>query len=253
MAKDLLALLWRDSSGALASGRRGPRARHSTGDVITKAIELADERGLETVTIRGLADSLGMTPMSVYTHVNSRDDLLVLMVDLVHARMPGADGSQRDWRKAVVQIAESNRLLLRAHPWILEIDDPRTVIGPGTIAKYDRELHAFDGADLDDVRRDAALTFVLGFARQAAARFTEHRRSQEFAAGWEHIAERLSGHLEGAHPLAQRVGRAAGEALGSPYDADAAWEFGLARVIAGLADVIENSEDGAAAGRSLTA
>lgn len=243
MARDLLDLLWRDDPRATAVGRRGPRSRHSTGEVVEQAIALADERGLAAVTIRSLADSLGMTTMSVYTHVNSRDDLLVLMVDLVNARMPEPVDRSHGWRAAVVDLAESNLSLLRTHPWVLDVDDPRSAIGPGTIAKYDRELHVFDGAGLDDVRRDAALTFVLGFARQAAARLVEHRRSAEFGADWQQVAGRLTGYLGDAHPLAQTVGRAAGEASGSPYDADAAWEFGLARVVAGLADEIENGQE----------
>lgn len=240
MARDLLDLLWRESPKAALAGRRGPRSRVSTQDVVGTAVERADAGGLEAVTIRALADALQITTMSVYTHVNSRDDMLVLMVDEIHGRLAGASKKRHPgWRERVEDVAESNLTMLRDHPWMLEVDDPRTVLGPGTIAKYDRELHAFDGTGIEGARRDAALTFVLGFARGSAARIVEHRRSAEFGEGWHDIADRLGAYLGDAHPLAQSVGRAAGEAAGSPYDADAAWEFGLPRVIAGLADVIE--------------
>lgn len=234
MAKDLLDLLWRDSPSAAPSGRRGPRSRRSTGEVVQRAIEIADAAGLGALTIRSLAESIEMTTMSVYTHVNSRDDLLVLMADHVHARMPRPSYDAQPWQSRVRAIAESNLALLRAHGWMLEVDDPRVVLGPGTIAKYDHELHAFDGTGLDDVRRDAALTFVLGFAHDAASRLAAHRRSVEFGGDWERVAARLQTFLGDAHPLAQSVGRAAGEAMGAPYDVDAAWAFGLDRIIAGL-------------------
>ena len=55
--------------------------------MVAAAISLADTDGLGAVTVRALAQALGMTAMSVYTHVNSRHDLLVLMVDDAHAQM----------------------------------------------------------------------------------------------------------------------------------------------------------------------
>jgi AcrR family transcriptional regulator len=197
-------------------------------------VAIADAAGLGALTIRSLAESIQMTTMSVYTHVNSRDDLLVLMADHVHARMPRPAHDSQPWQSRVREVAESNLSMLRVHEWMLEVDDPRIVLGPGTIAKYDHELHAFDGTGLDGVRRDAALTFVLGFARDAASRVAVHRKSLEFGGAWERVADRLQTYLGDAHPLAQSVGRAAGEAMGAPYDVDAAWAFGLGRVIAGL-------------------
>lgn len=239
MVKDLLDLLWRDSASAAQGRRRGPRSRRSTGEVVDRAVEIADTAGLGALTIRSLAESLEMTTMSVYTHVNSRNDLLVLMADQVHAQMPGLSHEPQSWQHRVRDVAETNLSMLRAHGWMLEIDDARVVLGPGTIAKYDHELHAFDGTGLDDVRRDAALTFVLGFARDAASRFAAQRKSREFGDDWEHVADRLQAYLGDAHPLAQSVGRAAGESMGAPYDVDTAWTFGLGRIVAGLDAEIE--------------
>src|SRR3546814_4852682 len=59
----------------------------STGTVVDAATRLADADGLAAVTIRRLASELEVSTMSVYTHVNSRDDLLVLMADAAHAGM----------------------------------------------------------------------------------------------------------------------------------------------------------------------
>ena len=81
MSKPLVDLLWRTHPDAPGAGARGPRARHSVSDVVECAVGLADRSGLESVTIRAVAASLGMSTMSVYTHVNGHDDLLVLMAE----------------------------------------------------------------------------------------------------------------------------------------------------------------------------
>jgi AcrR family transcriptional regulator len=238
MAKNLVDLLWRDDSVA-AGGRRGPRARHSTAEVVSRAIELADRDGLDAVTIRALAQSLELPPMSIYTHVNTRADLLVLMIDEVHSRMIARPVAEAGWPARVRAVAEDNLDLLRGHIWLLDIADQRAALGPGTIAKYDRELHAFDGTGLRDVERDAALSFVLDFARAAARRMRENAEKEQLGAFWAEAGPRLSTHLGERHPLAQSVGQAAGESLGAAYDADVAWGFGLARVLDGLRALIE--------------
>lgn len=234
----LVDLLWRDSPGAPTGGRRGPKAKHSTGDVVTEAVSVADAGGLAAVTIRGLAQALGMSTMSIYTHVNSRDDLLALMADHAHARMPLAPFGRTEWRSRARRMAEDNLALLRAHPWLLDIDDPRVALGPGTIAKYEHELHVFDGTALGDIDRDAALTFVLDFVRSSAGRIVRTPAHPDFGDLWEQSADRMASYLGEDFPLAQRVGRAAGESMSAPYDAERAWQFGLARVIDGLTELV---------------
>jgi AcrR family transcriptional regulator len=197
---------------------------------------MADRSGLEAVTVRALSESLGMSTMSVYTHVETRDDLLVLMGDAVHASMLFPSFGRSGWRTRVRRVAEANLALLVAHPWLLQIRDPRIALGPGTIAKYDHELHAFDGTGLDDVRRDAALTFLLDFVRSSAA--AQLASTGDFGPVWAAAAGRLEHYVGDRYPLARRVGRAAGEHLGAPYGPAAACTFGVERVIAGLADVV---------------
>jgi AcrR family transcriptional regulator len=235
MPRPLIDLLWRKHPLAPSGGRRGPRSRVATGSVVEAAVRLADAHGLATVTIRSLAAELGVSTMSVYTHVNSRDDLLVLMADHAHLAAEQPDYGRRGWRSRVALVATANRTLLRAHPWLLEIDDQRTALGPGTIAKYDHELGAFEQLGLDDLTRDAALTFVLDFARASVRAALADARSEDLAEHWPEWGPRLAHYLGDDFPLAQRVGAAAGEAQSGVRDADFAWEFGLARVLDALA------------------
>ena len=81
MARELIDLLWRDHPLAPKGGTRGPRAKVTTSQAVDVAISVANTDGLDAVTVRRLAAELGISGMAVYTHVGSRDDLLVLMVD----------------------------------------------------------------------------------------------------------------------------------------------------------------------------
>lgn len=234
---ELIDVLWRDELPPVPA-RRGPRPRLSAGQVVEQAVAIADEGGLEAVSIRTLAQRLGSTPMSLYTYVDSREDLLVLMTDHVHSPRPADEAVDLEmpWRERVQRIAEHNRTLLIEHPWLLDVHDPRTVLGPGVIAKYDRELAAFDDLPLTDPQRDAVLSHVLDFARSGARRLLDQRSAGGL--DWSRTGERLAQHLGDRYPLAQRVGAAAGAELGAAYDADAAWRFGVQRLLDGLAPIL---------------
>jgi AcrR family transcriptional regulator len=235
MPRELIDLLWRDHPSAPQGGTRGPRSRVTTGAVVDAACALADAEGLAAVTVRRLGDALGISTMSVYTHVNGRDDLLVLMADVAAARMPLPAHGDAGWRTRVRRVADANLALHLEHPWLLEIEDDRTAFGPGTIAKYDHELHALDPLHLGDVARDAALTLVLDFVRGVARARRRDPRADEMSRVWARWAGRLAEYLGDDHPLAQRVGGAAGEEMNAPFSPAHAWEFGMARVLDGLA------------------
>ncbi|AXE38025.1 TetR/AcrR family transcriptional regulator [Acidipropionibacterium virtanenii] len=240
MPGPLIDLLWREHPDAPSTGSRGPRARHSLSDVVSRAMALADESGLGSLTMRSLAASLGVSPMSIYTHVTTRADLVVLMADAAHAGMPLPSFGRSGWRRRATRTAEANLALFLAHRWLLDVRDPRVALGPGTITKYDHELHIFDGTPLDDVQRDAALTFLLDFVASSAASRLES--SSSFEPIWAQSAAGLQHYLADGFPLARRIGQAAGEHMGAPYSASQAWAFGLDRVLAGLAEIIEADE-----------
>jgi AcrR family transcriptional regulator len=238
-----LKLLWREA-GSTAT-RRGPRQGLSVEDVVATAISVADTDGLAAVTMRQVAHALGVVPMSLYTYVPGKAELLDLMLDTVYAQMPRADVSGRPWRERLAAIAQENRDLFDRHPWVAEVATHRPPLGPGLMAKYEHELAAFEGLGLDDVEMDAALTFLLGFvhaaARSAAEAAAVRRDSAMSEEDWWSANGPLLARVvdEDKYPIASRVGTAAGTAHGAAYSPDHAYEFGLRRVLDGLGALID--------------
>jgi AcrR family transcriptional regulator len=241
-----LALLWRD--GAFVP-RHGPRQGLSIDAVVASATQLADTEGLEAVTMRRLAKSLGVAPMTLYTYVPGKAELLDLMLDAAYTSMPRLDTSGQPWHQRLAAIAEENRALFEKHPWAAIVSTIRPPLGPGMMAKYEHELLALEGLGLDDVLMDASLTYLLSFvqawARAAAdARAVQHDTAMDENEWWATTGPVLARVLdETAYPIAARVGSAAGAAHGSAYSPAHAYTFGLERVLAGLSRLIDTTAE----------
>lgn len=236
-----LQLLWRQAD---PEPRRGPRRGLTIDAVVESAIGLVGETGLAAITMRRVATALGVAPMTLYTYVPGKAELLDLMLDAAFSDLPLRDTSGQHWRDRVTAVAEENRALYARHPWAAEISLARPPLGPGQLAKYEHELAAFDGLGLDDVTVDAALTHLLSFVRACV------RQEQEAAAmrpdgavddteWWEKSAPLLEKVLDPArYPRAVRIGQAAGEEHGAAYDSAHAFTFGLTILLDGLAALL---------------
>lgn len=237
-----LELLWRVPAASV----RGPKQRSSVDAVVAAAIEIADADGIGALTMRAVATKLGLTPMATYTYVPGKAELVDLMLDAVYREMPRADLTGLPWRDRVTTIAAENRAMLVHHPWVAYLPTTRPPLGPGVAAKYEHELRAFDGLGLDDLELDAAVTYVLGFVTSVARIAIDTERAATESAmsdrqWWERAAPLLAQFFDAErYPLAARVGAVAGQAHDSAYSADHAYEFGLVRVLDGLAQLIES-------------
>ena len=238
-----LALLWGEPSAA--PRRKGPARSVTVAQVVDAALAIADDSGLGAVTVRAVAERVGVSAMSVYTYVPGKPELLDLMVDTCYARMRRTPWADQPWRHRLTTVATDNREVLTQHPWLTEVAAlSRPPLGPGVMAKYEHELAAFDGVGLSYVDTDAALGYLLGFvqhhcrsAHDAARATTDTAMSDAdwWAANQPILARALD---PDAYPRAVRIGSAAGEAQGSAWSADRAWQFGLARTLDGLAALI---------------
>jgi AcrR family transcriptional regulator len=233
-----IALLWRHERPAPA--RRGRPPSLSVDAIVAEAVALADRDGLAAVSMRALAERLGAAPMSIYTHVPGRAELVELMVDEVLGEVVGADPPRGGWRARLEAVAHENAALLCRHPWLVDATAVRPPLGPNTIAKYDRELRTVEGIGLDDVEMDSVLTLVIGFVHAQIGAELEAARAAERSgmtddAWWEEQAGELAEVLDPERfPVAVRVGQAASDAYAGLWDPEHAFEFGLARVLDGV-------------------
>ncbi|WP_205471286.1 TetR/AcrR family transcriptional regulator [Nocardioides sp. SYSU D00038] len=234
-----LRLLWRHVVAEDEQPRRGPRQRLSVDDVVDAAIAMADAEGLAGVSMRGLAQRLGLAPMSLYTYVPGRNELVALMVDQVLARreLPPLPDGLRARLETVARVHHAEAL---AHPWLLDVTGIRPWLGPGAADRYEWQLSAVEGVGLDDVEMDQTVALLVGFASSIAHAEHEKRRAeresgQSELAWWEANAEELGRVMSGReYPLAGRVGQAAGEAYQAASDPARELEFGLARIVDGV-------------------
>ncbi|MEV0717066.1 TetR/AcrR family transcriptional regulator [Asanoa sp. NPDC050611] len=226
-----MALLWR------AADREG-RTGLSVDKIVATAVEIADGDGITALSMRRVAERLGVGAMSLYTYVPGKGELVDLMIDQVlgETERPEQAG---DWRARLEQVARSNLALYRRHPWLLQVGTARPPMGPNLIAKYDYELGALTGTGLSDVEIDTALTSVLAYVSGAAQTAVEAAQAPDRSgmtddAWWAVQAPLLEKVFDPQRfPVAARVGAAAGEAYGL-VDADHAFEFGLQRLLDGI-------------------
>lgn len=240
-ARRTIDLLWFEEPAS----RRGRKKGLTVVQIVDAAIALADAEGLEAVSMRRVAQELGVVPMTLYTYVPDKAALLDLMLDTVYLRMPREDRKQAPWRERLAAVAEENRVLYERHPWAAALPHSRPPLGPGLMAKYEHELRAFADAGLDDVETDSALTYLLGFVQAAAraaadARAEVERSAQSDQQWWQESGPLLAKVFDThAYPTAVRIGAAAGAELGGAFNPRHAYAFGLERVLDGLGVLIE--------------
>lgn len=228
--------------------RRGPKPKLTVDQIVTAAIEIADTEGISALSVRRGAERLGVSPMSIYTYIPSRAELLDLMIDRVHGELTDPPPSH-DWRVTMTIIAEDAWELYHRHPWLLQLTTGRLPLGPRTFAKHERELSAVDAIGLTDLEMDAVVAMVNSFV-QGMARGSVESASLVCRTGmtdlewWTASAPILAEIPEadaGLFPLAARVGQAAGKAHGAASNPLHTFRFGLARILDGVQQLINGA------------
>jgi AcrR family transcriptional regulator len=118
-----------------------PRARLNRDRVLRAAIALADEGGIEALTMRKLAQTLGVEAMSLYNHVANKDDILDGIVDVVFGEI-GLPPKGADWKPAMRQRGISAREVLARHPWAIGLMESRSQPGHATLQHHDAVIGA---------------------------------------------------------------------------------------------------------------
>ena len=149
--------------------RREPLSRER---VLRAALALADEAGVESLSMRKLAKELGVEAMSLYNHVANKDDILDGLVDLVFSEIepPTTDV---DWRTAMRRRAVSTRDALLRHPWAIGLMEARSKPGPSNLALHEAALKCLREAGFSLALTASAYSvqdsYIYGFALQEKA------------------------------------------------------------------------------------
>ncbi|MET9211956.1 MULTISPECIES: TetR/AcrR family transcriptional regulator C-terminal domain-containing protein [unclassified Nocardia] len=147
-----------------------PRTPLTRERVLRAAIDLADQEGLDALSMRKLAKAVGVEAMSLYNHVANKEDLLDGIVDLVVAEIyvPRADG---DWRAELRHRATSAHEVLLRHRWATGLLGSRVNVGPAMLRYIDATLACLITAGFSYEQADRAWnaldSHIYGFTLQA--------------------------------------------------------------------------------------
>lgn len=145
-----------------------PKLALSRHRILTESVRYADEHGVAGLSMRKLAEQLGVGAMSLYTYVKNKDDMLEGMVDLVTAEIELPVGD--DWRRALVTSSASAHQVLLDHPWCAE-EWTRRMPGPARLAFMEAILRTLTEAGFDDELvyhgYHAVTMHIVGFTIQA--------------------------------------------------------------------------------------
>lgn len=228
----LIRLLW---DPATKVGRSGLTVSALT----DAAISLADAEGLLAVTMRRLAQEVGVGAMTLYGYVPGRAELVELMLDRVSAMTyAGRDrpGRRPGWQAGLEAVAWRTYDQALEHPWLTDVPAARPVLGPGVTQRYELELTPLDGIGLADEEMDAVLQSVTGLALRAAqwqVGLDRVRRNSALTDDewWQDHQPALERAMSGLDlPIARRVG----ETMASAGEPRQMLESGLGLMLAGL-------------------
>lgn len=246
-----LQLLWH----GITPPKRGPRPKVTLEALVGAAIAIADREGLDAVSTRRVAEAVGISPMSFYTYVPGKAELLDLMLDAVSGdpeRRPPPTFDPAQWRDNVKMIARTLFDYYLAHPWVLEFATHRPVMGPNLLRSYENALSAFDGIGLSDLEMDRAFAvmanYVYGAVRDAAReKIVKESTGMSDEEWWARVLPFVEGIDYSPYPVTSRVGPVAGEHHGA-HDPLNAFSFGLDCMLDGLELFIARKSRAAAAG-----
>jgi AcrR family transcriptional regulator len=226
-------------------GHPTPRARTlSRADIVAAAVAVADAEGTDAVSMRRIARDLRVGAMSLYWHVESREELHRLMIEAVQAEIEAPEPSG-DWRADLTAYARNTRDALHRHRWAIDYLGAGPPTGPNDARNADRLIGSIEGLGLDLTSTMWVLmtlgTYVTGSTlreiqeirwHQAQAVITDQMTQDEVTAAFDEFERRGLG--SGLYPNIARVFNANFDP-DAPESRDARFEFGLDCVLDGIA------------------
>ncbi|MFE9659218.1 TetR/AcrR family transcriptional regulator C-terminal domain-containing protein [Streptomyces sp. NPDC005955] len=218
---------------------RGPKPTLTVDRIVLTAIRVADEEGLDAVSMRRLSTELGTGTMSLYRYIPGKAELLDLMLDRVQESPLDTEAPTGTWRDAVEAMARDSLALYQSHPWLLQVNQVRPVLGPATLATMDQVLSRIRPMGLTDPELLSVIImvdgYVSGVARTNVHAVEAEKRTgltdQDFWAAQAPYLERVM--KSGRFPVMASLSE---DTFGMDFDHFA---FGLQRILEGLEVLVE--------------
>lgn len=210
--------------------------------IVRAAIALADAEGIDGLSMRRVAAQLGVTTMALYRYVSAKSDLVRQMADAVFTEHALPD-PPRDWLTGLELAARRHWEMFRRHPWMARLVSlPRPLLTRGAIAQTEWMMRLLTARGHDPstaLRAVASLTgYVYGMAGQLGLDAEEEKETGLSSAEWWEVQEEHLAPFEesGDYPVLF--------AVPEPPDIDAVFDFGLRRLLDGLAGFFGPGEEG---------
>jgi AcrR family transcriptional regulator len=210
-----------------------PRTPLSKDRVLRAAVDLADKSGIESLSMRKLAQELGVEAMSLYNHVRNKDDILDGIVDVILGEIE-LPPRTTDWKTSMRQTVLSARKVLLTHPWAPRVLESRKNPSPATFQYFESVIGILRAGGFSVDQAHHALhvlgSRVLGFTQELFKDSDELASGPEAAAMYAQMAERFPYMIEMAMAVTHEGG------LGG-CDDDVEFAFALDLILDGLARV----------------
>lgn len=199
--------------------------------VVAAAVSVADRGGVAEVSMRKVAEALGVEAMALYHHVPNKDAILNRIVDAVFAEIDAPDPAQ-PWRQALAECSRSARQAIARHSWVLGLVESRDHVGPARLRHNDATLGVLLEAGfsaIEAVQATALLDgYVYGFVLQEQQQGVDVPADTELAAS-ALLADPSSDDLPNLRFVAQAV------AAGPAPSHDDTFDHGLRIILGALA------------------
>jgi AcrR family transcriptional regulator len=200
--------------------------------VLRTAVELADRHGIDWLSMRKLADELGVSAMSPYYYVPNKERLIDGMVDIVFSEIE-PPSLEVDWKTAMRRRAVSTRAALNRHRWAVGNMEGRTDHGPANLRLHDAVLGCLRAAGFSVPMSVHAYSvqdaYIYGFVLQETDMSSQ--TADDFAAEAQRQMDAYADVLADYPHLVEVVG---GYVAKEGYDYDTEFLFGLDLILDGL-------------------
>ena len=214
-------------------GSRGPRRGLTLERIVAAGVAVAQSEGVGALSMARIAKELGVGTMSLYRYVAAKDELLTMMVDTALGTPPPPAPGE-DWRAGLTRWAVGVRTAYQRHPWTLRVPISGPPLGPNNVAWLDNALDAMAGTPLTEQEKLSCVLLVSGFVRNdvtLTVDFAEASGGQQVMPGYGQLLARLTT----AEQLPALHRAIASGSLDDPDDPDVEFNFGLERILDGIA------------------